>query len=171
MPAMFHHEPTHVTADLMVDVKPTINHDAIELYRKAMEEQTSGPRPSAPPAIEAAVHRVPGRQLSDDEAMAVIEKHVAENMIPLAINMLRQLQAAVPAPPRKTVGLWVKKKSQVSADARKAAHAGAVVSLQDAIARLQSGVVPPMFRHLLPVKAPVINEGKDRFVATYHYME
>jgi hypothetical protein len=145
---------------------------AVELYRKAREEQSGGARPSAPsPQVEDAVKRIPGRQLSDDEAMAVVERHVAENALPIALNALRQLQGAVPAPARKTAGIWIRPKAQAKADARKATHERAVSALVEAVETLKAGRVPPMFAHLLPARAPVIHEGRDRFEADYQLVD
>jgi hypothetical protein len=145
---------------------------AVDLYRKAREEQANGDaRPSASAQVEEAVRRVPGRQLSDDEAMAVVEKHVAESALPIALNALRQLQGSVPAPARKTAGIWIRPKAQAKADERKARHERAVAALTEACDALKAGHVPAMFAHLLPAKAPVIHEGRDKFEADYQLID
>jgi hypothetical protein len=110
-----------------------------------------------------AIKRISGRRLSDDEAMAVVEKHVAESALQVALNALRQLQGSVPVPARRTAGIWIRPKAQQRADEAKARHERAVAVMTEAVEILKTGRVPPLFAHLLPPKAPVIHEGPDRF--------
>ena len=144
---------------------------AIELYRQAMAEHRSGPAPSADAIVQAAVRRVPGRQLTEAEAMAVVEKHVAQAALPMAQRVLAQLKASPPGPPRKTLGLWAKKTAVVDADKAKKAHEAAIAQLELSIVTLRNGKVPPMFQHLMPPVAPLLHDGPDRFEVDYEIID
>jgi hypothetical protein len=146
-------------------------YESVSLYLKALEEHKDGPAPTADALVQAAVKRLPGRQLSAQEAEAVVERHVAEAALPIALNALRQLQGQVPQPARRTAGLWLRPKAQEAADRAKAAHDDAVAQLEAAVAQLQSGTVPPMFRHMMPATMPVIHEGRDGHVADYRVVD
>lgn len=141
---------------------------AIELYAKARHE---GLKPPVHSVVEAAVKRIPGPQLSEADAMAVIEKHVAAAALPIAQHALANLVARKPAPARKTAGLWVKKKDKVQAAATKDDHANAVVQLEAAIVALKAGKVPVLFKHMLPARPPTMTEGRDSFVPDYQIVD
>lgn len=145
--------------------------EAVERYLKALAEHVDGPAPSADALVQAAVKRLPGRQLSAKEAEAVVEKHVAEAALPIAQNALHQLQGQVPQPARRTAGIWLRPKAVETANRAKAAHDDAVARLEAAVAQLQSGTVPPMFRHMMPETMPVIHEGRDGHVADYQVVD
>ena len=142
------------------------DHAAIELYRQALAEHaktTGTPRPSAERDVEQSVRRLPATPMLDAEALATIEKHLAQNLHPRAANMLRQLKASVTAPPKKTLGLWTKKTVKREVAEQASQHALAVASLESAVDHLSRGKVPAMFAHLMPKVAPTISSGPDQF--------